>query len=108
MPAVRVRTLSNFGHKKEDACSQSQNPVQLQTQKAGKRELESEPCVNLKKSGAVHLPSAQKHKNQTPQKNLLLLEICNNCIMFWLESLFILFSRLSSWVQSGYYYKKPG
>ncbi|MBG9548989.1 hypothetical protein ABE25_18670 [Cytobacillus firmus] len=53
MPAVRVRTLSNFGHKKEDACSQSQNPVQLRTQKGGNLQLESEPgessplfCVN--------------------------------------------------------------
>ncbi|MBG9544870.1 hypothetical protein ABE29_19515 [Cytobacillus firmus] len=52
MPAVRVRTLSNFGHKKEDACSQSQNPVQLRTQKGGNR-LSPYNCVK-RKSHFIH------------------------------------------------------
>ncbi|WP_394581595.1 hypothetical protein [Cytobacillus firmus] len=40
---VRVRTWSNFGHRKQETSSQSPNLVQLRTQKAGKEDLESEP-----------------------------------------------------------------
>ncbi|MBG9451436.1 hypothetical protein ABE67_19685 [Cytobacillus firmus] len=39
---IRVRTQVNFGHKKEENLGLSQNPGQLQTQKAVKRRSESE------------------------------------------------------------------
>ena len=41
-PWIRVRTQVNFGHRKEENLDLSQNPGQLQTQKAVKRRSESE------------------------------------------------------------------
>ncbi|XIH31037.1 hypothetical protein C1N70_01220 [Cytobacillus firmus] len=41
---VRVRTHANFGHRKEKRAGQSQNLVQLRTQKAERGASESEPA----------------------------------------------------------------
>ena len=40
---VVVGTRANFGHRKEKRAGQSQNPLQLRTQKGEKSQLESEP-----------------------------------------------------------------